>query len=92
MYVRVNEDEYEHMYTYIYIYIYIYTHIHVYICTESMYVYLYMGRCLKERLQKENRGGHTVLESIIFSLRYKAGPQGVLVNPRGGVRLAIDRR
>ena len=51
-----------------------------------------MGRCLKERLQKEDRGGHIFLESIIFSLRYEAGPQSVLVNPKGGVRLATDGR
>ena len=37
-----------------------------------------MGRCLQERLQKEDKGGHIILESIIFSLRYKAGPQGAL--------------
>ena len=43
-------------------------------------------------LQKEDRGGHIVLESIIFSLQYKAGPQGVLVNPKGGARFATDRR
>ena len=43
-----------------------------------------MGRCLKERLQKEDKGGHIVLESIIFSVRYKAGPQGALLNRLGG--------
>ena len=48
-----------------------------------------MGRCLKERLQKEDKGGHIVLESIMFSLRlrYKVGPQGELLNPLGGARL-----
>ena len=51
-----------------------------------------MGRCLKERLQKADKGGHIVLESIIFTLRYKAGPQGALSNPLGGARLATDRR
>ena len=51
-----------------------------------------MGRCLKERLQKEDKGGHIILESIIFSLRYKAGPQGALLNPQGGVRFAIHGR
>ena len=51
-----------------------------------------MGRCLKERLQKEDKGGHISLESIIFSLRYKAGPQGALLNPKGGARFAIDGR
>ena len=49
-----------------------------------------MGRCLKERLQKEDKGGHIILESIIFSLWYKAGPQGALLNPKGGARFAID--
>ena len=44
----------------------------------------------RRALQKEIRG-HIVLGSIIFSLRYKAGPQGVLVNAQGGARLAIDR-
>ena len=53
---------------------------------------MYMGRCLNERLQKEDRRGHIVLESIISSLRHKAGPQGVLANPQGGARLATDRR
>ena len=57
-----------------------------------VYVYTYMGRCLKERLQKEDKGGHIILESMIFSLRYKAGPQGALLNPQGGARFAIDRR
>ena len=51
-----------------------------------------MGRCLKERLQKEDKGGHIILENMIFSLRYKAGPQGALLNPQGGARFAIDRR
>ena len=55
-------------------------------------IYMYMGRCLKERLQKEDKGGHIILESIIFSLRYKAGPQGALLNPKGGARFAIDGR
>ena len=27
----------------------------------------YVERCLKERLQKEDRGGHIVLESIFYS-------------------------
>ena len=58
----------------------------------SLYIYIYMGRCLKERLQKEDKGGHIILESIIFSLRYKAGPQGALLNPKGGARFAIDAR
>ena len=57
-----------------------------------MYVYVHMGRCLKERLQKEDKGGHIVLESIIVSLWYRAGPQGALLNPLGGARLAADRR
>ena len=39
---------------------------------------LQLGRCLKERLQKADKGGHIILESIIFSLRYKAGPLGAL--------------
>ena len=47
---------------------------------------------LKERLQKKDKGGHIILESIIFSLQYKAGPQGALLNPEGGARFAIDRR
>ena len=51
-----------------------------------------MGRCLKERLRKEDKGGHIVLESIIFCLQYKAGPQGALLNPKGGARFAIDGR
>ena len=51
-----------------------------------------MGRCLKERLQKEDKVGHIILESIIFSLWYKAGPEGALINPEGGARFAIDRR
>ena len=34
-----------------------------------MYLHMHMARYLKERLQKEARGGHIVLESIIFSLR-----------------------
>ena len=51
-----------------------------------------MGRCLKERLQKEDKGGHIILETIIFSLRYKAGPQRALLNPQGGAKFAIDRR
>ena len=51
-----------------------------------------MGRCLKERLQKEDKGGHIILENMIFSLRYKAGPQGALLHPQGGARFAIDRR
>ena len=55
-------------------------------------VHFHMGRCLKERLQKEDKGGHIVLESIIFSLRYKADPQGTLLNPLGGARLVTDRR
>ena len=50
----------------------------------------HMGRCLKERLQKEDRGHHIVLESIILRLRHKAGPQGVLANPQGGARVAIE--
>ena len=53
----------------------------------------HVGRCLKERLQKEDNGGHIILESIIsiiLSLRYKAGPQGALFNPNGGARVAID--
>ena len=53
---------------------------------------LVLGRCLKERLQKEDKGGHIILESIIFSLRYKAGPQGALLNPKGGARFAIGGR
>ena len=56
------------------------------------YINTYMVRCLKERLQKEDRDGHIVLESIVVSPRYKAGPQGILVNPQGGARLAIDTR
>ena len=52
----------------------------------------HVGRFLKERLQKEDKGGHIILESIIFSLRYKAGPQGALLNPKGGARFAIDGR
>ena len=51
---------------------------------------VYMGRRLKERLQKEDKGGHIILESIIVSLRYKAGPQGALLDPKGGARFAID--
>ena len=53
---------------------------------------MHMGRCLKERLQKEDKGGHIILESIIFSLRYKAGPKGALLNPQGAARFAIDGR
>ena len=82
------------IYTYIvcrkihtHIYIYIYIALYMYIS-----IYIYMGRCLKERLQNEDKGGNIVLESIIFSLRYKAGPQGALLNPLGGARLATDRR
>ena len=55
-------------------------------------MYAYMGRCLKERSQKEDKGGHIILESIIFSLRYEAGPQGALFNPKGGASFAIDER
>ena len=57
-----------------------------------IYVHTYMGRCLNERLQKEDKGGHIILESIMFSLRYEAGPQGALFNPKGGARFAIDGR
>ena len=65
----------------IYLYnIYIYIHTCISIC---IYICVYMGRCLKERLQKEDKGGHIILESIIFSLRYRAGPQGALLNPQG---------
>ena len=53
---------------------------------------VYMGRCRKERLQKEDKGGHIILESIIFSLLHKAGPQGALLKPKGGARFAIDGR
>ena len=60
--------------------------------TYAKCIYTYVGRCLKERLQKEDKGGHIILENMIFSLRYKAGPQGALLNPQGGARFAIDRR
>ena len=49
-------------------------------------------RIWEDYRRKIIRGGHIVLESIMLRLRYKAGPQGVFVNPQGGARLAIDRR
>ena len=66
--------------------------IHVLLRCPIVSTIFYMGRCLKERLHKEDKGGHIILENMIFSLRYKAGPQGALLNPQGGARFAIDRR
>ena len=37
----------------------------------------HMEKFLNGRVQKEDRGGHIVLESIMFSLPCKVGPQGV---------------
>ena len=51
-----------------------------------------MGRWLKERLQKEDKGGHIVLESIIFLVFGIRRVRRVPLNPQGGARLAIDRR
>ena len=33
--------------------------------------------------------GQMILESIIFIFRYKAGPQGPLLNPKGGASFLI---
>ena len=71
---------YMHMYLHVLLYDYI-----------DRYVYTHMGRCQKERLQKEDKGGHIMLESIISSLRYKAGPQIALLNFKGGARFALEK-
>ena len=54
-------------------------------------IYVY-GKMPKRAVTEERQRWPHYLESIIFSLRYKAGPQGALLNPEGGARFAIDGR